>query len=131
MRPIFSTATGAPPRGLGRACGRGLALLLLVALAAARVQAQSATSADASLMRRDYVDGDKVLRAFAPVSAATRHSIVKLNVDGATVALGVVVDTNGLALTKASEIKPGKLTCWLAGGREVCRRVARRRPNDR
>ncbi len=34
-------------------------------------------------------------------------------------ALGTVVDTNGLALTKASEIKPGKLTCWLASDKEV------------
>ncbi len=67
----------------------------------------------------DYRDGDQTLNAFAPVSAATRYSIVKLNVDGGTVALGTVVGTNGLALTKASELKPGRLTCWLAGGREV------------
>ena len=88
-------------------------------------RSQSAAAADASLVRRDFVDGDKVLKAFAPVSTATRHSIVKLNVDGATVALGVVVNTNGLALTKASEIKPGKLTCWLAVGREVPARLIR------
>ena len=59
------------------------------------------------------------MRAFAPISEATRYSIVKLNVDGATVALGTVVDTNGLALTKASELKKGKLTCWLAIDKEV------------
>jgi serine protease Do len=34
-------------------------------------------------------------------------------------ALGTVMDTNGLALTKASEIKKGKLTCWLATEQEV------------
>ena len=60
-----------------------------------------------------------MLRAFAPVSATTRDSIVKLNVDGKTVALGAIVDTNGLALTKASELKKGKLTCWLANDKEV------------
>ena len=39
--------------------------------------------------------------------------------DGSPVALGAVVDTNGLALTKASELGAGKLTCWLATGQEV------------
>jgi len=125
MRRTFSTARQTPPRALSRPRGRGMPLLLLAAFVAVTAHAQSATSADASLVRRDFVDGDKVLQAFAPVSAATRHSIVKLDVDGATVALGVVVDTNGLALTKASEIKPGKLTCWLAGGREVSARLIR------
>jgi serine protease Do len=59
------------------------------------------------------------LHAFAPVSEATRYSSAKLNVDGATVALATIVDTNGLALTKASELKKGKLTCWLATEKEV------------
>ena len=59
------------------------------------------------------------LRAFAPISEATRYSIVKFKVDGDTVALGTIVDTNGLALTKASELKKGKLTCWLATDKEV------------
>jgi serine protease Do len=73
----------------------------------------------AILPRNRFRNGEETLRAFAPVSAATRHSIVKFNVDGETVALGAVVDTNGLALTKASEIKKGKLTCWLATEQEV------------
>jgi serine protease Do len=60
-----------------------------------------------------------MLSAFAPVSEATRNSIVKLNVNGATVALATIVDTNGLALTKASELKKGKLTCWLSTEKEV------------
>lgn len=59
------------------------------------------------------------MRAFAPVSEATRNSIVKLNVDGTTVALGMVADAKGLVLTKASELKKGKLTCWLATEQEV------------
>ena len=66
-----------------------------------------------------FRNGEETLSAFAPVSEATRNSIVKLNVDGATVALGTVVTTNGLALSKASEIKKGKLTCWLATDKEV------------
>jgi serine protease Do len=72
-----------------------------------------------ALPRYLFRDGEETLAAFAPISAATRDSIVELNVDGIAVALGTVVDANGLALTKASQIKPGKLTCWLAEGKEV------------
>ena len=91
-----------------------LALALLAQLAGAQDSSLSAT-----LPRNRYRNGEETLRAFAPISAATRYSIVKFNVDGATVALGTVVDTNGLALTKASELKKGKLTCWLAVEKEV------------
>jgi serine protease Do len=85
--------------------------------------AQLAGAQDAAvstrLPRNRFRSGEATLRAFAPVSGATRNSIVKFNVDGATVALGTVVDRNGLALTKASELKKGKLTCWLASEKEV------------
>lgn len=76
-----------------------------------------------SLSRGYFRSGEDTLQALAPVSAATRNSIVKLQVNEETVALGTVVDTNGLVLTKASEIKPGKLTCWLASDREVSAEV--------
>ena len=72
-----------------------------------------------ALPRNHYRSGEATLSAFAPVSEATRNAIVKLNVNGTTVALATVVDTNGLALTKASELKPGKLTAWLATEKEV------------
>ncbi len=91
-----------------------LALGWLVQLAGAQDAAVST-----ELPRNRFRSGEATLRAFAPVSGATRYSIVKFNVDGATVALGTVVDSNGLALTKASELKKGKLTCWLATEKEV------------
>jgi serine protease Do len=72
-----------------------------------------------ALPRSRFTSGEATLSAFAPISEATRSSVVKLNVNGATVALATIVDTNGLALTKASELKPGKLTCWLASEKEV------------
>lgn len=72
-----------------------------------------------ALSRNYFTSGEETLRAFASVSRATRDSIVKLNVNGETVALGTVVGSNGLVLTKASELKPGKLTCWLATEKEV------------
>jgi serine protease Do len=72
-----------------------------------------------SLPRARHRNGQQVLDAFAPISAQTRNSIVELNVNEDTVALGAVVDASGLVLTKASELKSGKLTCWLASGKEV------------
>jgi serine protease Do len=66
-----------------------------------------------------FRNGEDTLRAFAPLSRAARNSVVKLNVDGETVALGAVVDAGGLTLTKASELRAGKLTCWLASDKEV------------
>jgi serine protease Do len=71
------------------------------------------------LARSRFRSGAETLAAFAPISAVVTNSIVEVNVDGDAVALGTVVDAAGLVLTKASEIKPGKLTCWLATGREV------------
>jgi len=72
-----------------------------------------------ALARNFFTSGEETMRALAPVSQATRNSIVKLNVDGETVTLGTVVGADGLVLTKASEIRAGKLTCWLANEKEV------------
>lgn len=94
----------------------GLSCLLLLEVGAAFAQDWPLSPA---LPKDRFRSGETVLRAFAPVAAATRHSIVKFNVDGETVALGAVVSSNGLALTKASELKEGKLTCWLATEAEV------------
>ena len=90
----------------------------LIATLGALFSAHAATNdpvfPDSTLPRRLFRAGDEMLSAFAPISQATRHSIVRFNVNGEPMALGVVMDTNGLALTKASEMKKGKLTCWLA-----------------
>jgi serine protease Do len=95
-----------------------LTLALLLVLLKEVVIAQSARF-PTSLPANRFRSGEETLRAFRPISTETRFSIVKFNVDGETVALGTVVDTNGLVLTKASEIKKGKLTCWLANEQEV------------
>ena len=99
-------------------CYRMPALLLALGLLASLAFAADSIVAP-TLPRERFRSGEATLRAFAPVSEAAHDSIVKLNVDGATVALGTVVDANGLALTKASELKKGKLTCWLATEKEV------------
>ena len=95
-----------------------LYLILLAAGLAQEALAQDLEDFPA-LPRARYRNGQQVLNAFAPISAQTRNSIVELNVNEDTVALGAVVDASGLVLTKASEIKSGKLTCWLASGKEV------------
>jgi len=64
-------------------------------------------------------NGEETLKAFGKVAQGVRQSIVKLNVDGETVALAAVIDRVGFAITKASELKPGKLTAWLASEQEV------------
>jgi serine protease Do len=96
-------------------------LILLVVLAASLSQAGLAQDEEdyPRLPRARYHSGQDVLNAFAPISAQMSNSVVELNVKENTVALGAVVDSNGLVLTKASELKSGKLTCWLASGQEV------------
>lgn len=82
-------------------------------------QDRESAPSSTSLSRLLFRSGEGTLKAFGPVSVATRPSIVKLNVNGSTACLATVVDASGLALTKASEVKAGKLTCWLPGGKEV------------
>jgi serine protease Do len=60
-----------------------------------------------------------MLSAFGSVAVEHRYSVAKVDVDGDTVALATVLDADGLALTKSSELRPGTLTCWLPEGREV------------
>lgn len=102
---------------LVRRC-RAMAGAVLAGCLGQVVFAQEPLSSPA-LPRDRFRSGEEVLRVLAPMSKAVRDSIVKLNVDGETVALGTVMDTNGLVLTKASEVRAGKLTCWLATEQEV------------
>src|SRR5438046_10732466 len=77
-----------------------------------------------------FVIGTTVL-AFEPISRATRDSVVKIDLDGNTVALAAVIGASGLAVTKASEIHEGKLTAWLAVGKEVeVQLIAKDEEND-
>src|SRR6266487_6036908 len=89
-------------------------------------------SARAARLSRDYFkNGSETLLAFEPISRAARDSVVKIDLDGNTVALAAVIDAGGLAVTKASEIKEGELTAWLAGGKEVdVHLIARDEQND-
>ncbi|HYV27380.1 MAG TPA: PDZ domain-containing protein [Candidatus Eisenbacteria bacterium] len=81
--------------------------------------AQDSPAVFTRLSRDFFKNGEQTLLAFEPISRATRDSVVKLDLNGNTVALAAVIDASGLAVTKASEIKEGKLTAWLANGKEV------------
>ena len=82
--------------------------------------AASQDSASGRLSKDQYRSGEEILRAFTPVSAKTRHSIVKFYIDHETVALGAIINSNGLAISKSSELaKKGKLTCWTDDDRHV------------
>ena len=93
--------------------------------------AQPFSSRSTRLTESRFKSGATTLRAFAPVTEAVRYSVVKFILDGKTVALGAVVDADGLVITKASEIKIGKLMCRLANGRDVeAERLAADDEND-
>ncbi len=71
------------------------------------------------LPRDETKNGASTLRAFKPIVSGTRNSVVSFLVDGKEAALGTIIDTNGVAVTKASEVSAGELTCKLSDGREV------------
>jgi serine protease Do len=100
----------------GRAAAMALALLVAISWG---VSSPAQPVLLPALARDYYRSGEETLQVLAPVSAATRFSIVKVTVNGETVGLGTVMDTDGFVLAKASELKPGKLACWLAADREV------------
>jgi len=102
-----------------RKAARRLAVLFILAAGLAQTALAQYRSDYPALPRARYRSGQDVLDAFAPISKATRESVVELNVNENPVAFGTVVENTGLVLTKASEITPGKLTCWLANGQEA------------
>ena len=96
-----------------------------------RASAQEFSARAARLPRDYFKNGGETLLAFEPISRATRDSVVKIDLNGGTVALAAVIDASGLAVTKASEIKEGKLTAWLAIGKEVeVQLIAKDEEND-
>jgi serine protease Do len=55
---------------------------------------------------------------FKPVVEAAAKSVVRVQVDGKDAALGTVVSSDGYLLTKASELKVGKVTIKTRDGRD-------------
>ncbi|MBX3748430.1 MAG: PDZ domain-containing protein [Verrucomicrobiae bacterium] len=99
--------------------GVKLAVLLGVMLGTVSVWGQGASGRAPRLPSDQWKGGIGMLDAFSEASRGVRSSIGKLDVDGGTVALATFIREDGMALTKASQLRDGRLTCWLPGGREV------------
>jgi serine protease Do len=95
------------------------ALIFLLTISPHVLLAQSGWTRSFPLPRDRFKNGNGTLQAFSSLAATVRESVVELRREGELVALGTVVDKVGLILTKASEVKDGKLTCRLASGEET------------
>lgn len=94
----------APRRGFLRGLAAVLAALVLVS--------SVAPAGAQSLSERRLRNGSSVREAFRSIVAQPSRATVRVLADKKPVALGLIVDGNGLILTKASELK-GDLTCEL------------------
>lgn len=108
-----------------------LALFVAVGLCIAPAWGQGGSGRAPRLPSDQWKGGVGMLDAFTGAALEVRASIGKLDVDGGTVALATFIREDGMALTKASQLREGRLTCWLPGGREVeADRVAVDQDND-
>ncbi|NIP84388.1 MAG: PDZ domain-containing protein [Planctomycetales bacterium] len=74
----------------------------------------------------DFRDHIRVRRAFEPVVRTVRESTVRVLEDQRQVALGVVVDRQGLVITKDSQLKGDSLSCLASDGRRYAARIVAR-----
>jgi serine protease Do len=71
-----------------------------------------------------FARGRAVRSAFTDLVGDTRRSIVRVKSDGAEVAFGTIVSSNGWVVTKASELSNrNEIVCMPADGRELPARV--------
>jgi serine protease Do len=102
--------------GPGRVTGRGLCLLLLLALLA--VPSTAVAEEAAERLRDAYLlNGRLMRRAFREVISEPRAWTVELLHEDKPVALGTVVEQDGWIITKASQAKNAEL-CRLPDGRK-------------
>lgn len=77
---------------------------------------------ESRLPRSQYKNGADIRSAFRDVVSSPRKSTVRIYCDGKPCALGVVVDSAGGILTKASQLK-GKIICRFMDDREFEARI--------
>jgi len=88
---------------------RGLVLFVMIGLVSApAVQGQG---------KDNQKSNPKTLAAFREVVAKPGNCTVRVQCEGKDAALGTIVGADGWILTKYSELKDGRITCWLKDGR--------------
>src|SRR5436309_15541697 len=94
----------------------GIIVLFVALNLCAWLAAAQDLSSSARLSRGNFKNGEETLRAFEPVCKGTRHYVVKVDVYETTAGLAAVMDATRLPLTKASELKDGKVSGWAFNG---------------
>ncbi len=80
-------------------------------------------SVDAQLPKDRYTNGGAVLRAFSGVTKSPNRFTVRLFSGREVVALGMVVESDGYILSKASELNRPNLRCRLNDGRSYSAQI--------
>ena len=95
-------------------------LSLIVTFAFLFVFPASAIPTAKADMKRDALRNGKLIRqVFGKVAAQAREWTCEIFVDNKTVAYGTIVDSNGLIITKASEIASDSCVCVFSDGSEA------------
>lgn len=111
---IGDVPTGSPCRP-GWTRGTSISRMAFVALSLAAL-CSSGYGGEPSLDHH-RVNSAAFRGAFAEVCEGARRATVRVQAQGRDVAIGTIVASEGLILTKASELGSAKLTCRLADGR--------------
>jgi serine protease Do len=120
----IAKAPGGLSTQLSRRLGRMVPIIVLTfCLGVDSALAQRGPNRAPTLRQEQHKNGALTLRAFAPVLQSSQNSVVRFDVDGKPAALGTVISADGLAITKASEISEGTLTCFTGTGTPVEARV--------
>ncbi len=103
----------------------GWVVVLALCLSSLRpiTAAQDTASRETPLPLDRTKGGASILHAFEPITRSLRTSVVSFERDGKEVALGAVIDSSGLVLTKASEISAGPVEGKLSDGQRVKARI--------
>lgn len=91
---------------------------LMLATLVASPAANAAEAPIATMRKTAYKTGKAFRSAFREVSAAASRATVRVKSEDKLLALGTIVDANGLILTKASELT-GDMVVELSDGREL------------
>ena len=94
-------------------------LLIVVGCAVHSLSAQDPFHRTTNFLRDRSKSSPAFLRSFASVTRATGDSVVRLAINGKEAALATVISSDGLVLSKASELGTNTIQCQLSDGTVV------------